>query len=502
MKAATFLVLAALAAGASPAGAVITTATGYRARVIPTPTTVEGGVARRGAAIFVGQGPNFTAGAQSLVRFTEGGPATTIASGFNSLGGIDLGPDGTLYVVDNCLAANGDFCGVTATGDTVFAIPDALTRTTSQPAVGSELVPAGTIPSAMDVLLLGKSLLVSDAAGDAIGRVVRVKGGAATDLITGLDLTAGLAAACDGSLLVGDVDADSFAGSITAYSSGGRLLDPVATGLPGALAHVVDADGNVLVSGGSTPDFSTSIVVAVDPTGTVTERARGFGFSSEMAFDARRDETLVLDFGVSQIEAICRDRDGDTVCDADDNCPAVANGGQVDGDADGLGDGCDCAAPVALESASVKIGKLTAPDGDETISLKGQMTVSTTPAVDPVANGLRIRIADATGSPVIDASLPGGAFDARTGTGWKVNGAGTAWSYRSCSGRFGVDQVSLKQTRTPGQLKISMKGRRGGYVAGTLPLSATVVVDPASQCGAVTFTDCAPNGSGSTIHCS
>ncbi|MCP3937412.1 MAG: hypothetical protein GY708_18825, partial [Actinomycetia bacterium] len=35
------------------------------------------------------------------------------------------------------------------------------------------------------------------------------------------------------------------------------------------------------------------------------------------------------------------DIDGDTVCDEDDNCPAVANAGQSDADGDGIGDDCE-----------------------------------------------------------------------------------------------------------------------------------------------------------------
>src|SRR5690349_12104355 len=168
--------------------AALMAATGYAVHTIPTPDIVEGGVVRRGDAILVGQGPGFTAGAQTIVRLDSGG-ATTIATGFNSLGGFDLAPDGTLYVVDNCSSADGDFCGTTATGDTVYAIPDALTRTTAVTAVGQEVVPAGTIPFAFDVLVTsGGALLVSDAAGNGIGRVVQIASGTPTDLITSLDL--------------------------------------------------------------------------------------------------------------------------------------------------------------------------------------------------------------------------------------------------------------------------------------------------------------------------
>ena len=49
---------------------------------------------------------------------------------------------------------NGGNLGGAVTGDTVFAIPDALTRTTAVSALGREVVPAGSIPFAMDVLAL------------------------------------------------------------------------------------------------------------------------------------------------------------------------------------------------------------------------------------------------------------------------------------------------------------------------------------------------------------
>src|SRR2546422_9605243 len=65
------------------ARAAVVAAPGYAVHTIATPDTVEGGVVRRGDAILVGQGPGFTAGAQTIVRLDAGGP-TTIATGFNS----------------------------------------------------------------------------------------------------------------------------------------------------------------------------------------------------------------------------------------------------------------------------------------------------------------------------------------------------------------------------------------------------------------------------------
>nr|MCU0224915.1 hypothetical protein [Acidobacteriota bacterium] len=53
--------------------------------------------------------------------------------------------------------------------------------------------------------------------------------------------------------------------------------------------------------------------------------------------------TRLLSQGIVYLELRRPDGDGDAVYDPDDNCAAVANPGQEDGDADGRGDACDCA---------------------------------------------------------------------------------------------------------------------------------------------------------------
>src|SRR5437016_9638954 len=113
--------LVAVLLAVSAVQAAVVAAPGYAVHTITTPGTVEGGVVRQGDAILVGQGPGFKAGAQTIVRLDAGGP-TTIATGFNSLGGFDLAPDGTLSAVDNCSTADGS--GTAATGDTASATPD------------------------------------------------------------------------------------------------------------------------------------------------------------------------------------------------------------------------------------------------------------------------------------------------------------------------------------------------------------------------------------------
>ncbi len=452
-----------LAAGT--AWAQVVPAAGYAARQIATPATVQGGVVRAGDAILVGQG-SFGAGLQHVIRLAAGG-ATTIATGLNSMGGLALAPGGTLYVTDN----GGNLAGA-ATGDTLFAVPDALTRTTAVAALGSEVVPAGTIPFAMDALVLpDDSVLVSDAVGPGAGRVVRLAGSPAvlTTFATGLDFLGGLA--LDGRVLVANLDG-SFTGHVLAYQPDGTPLPAVKDGLGGAFGVAVDADGNLLVSGGFTPDFSSSTVVAIAADGTVTERAHGFGFSGEIFHDAARDELLVLDFGVSRIDAICRDRDGDGVCDADDTC---TNG-------------------IAVAKPKLVVAKLAAPSGDEALALTGQLPAFPgVPALDPVTTGARVVVSDTAGT-LLDVSIPPGAFDEGQKRGWKVKDG--TFKYVNRAGIQGVVAVKVKPSdKVPGLVLFAVKGKKGTWAVdpARLPLAATFVVNTVGpQCGDAVFPGPAP----------
>src|SRR5262245_15978325 len=470
--------LGATALAVTPGLAAITAAPGWAVHAIPTPGTVQGSVVRRGNFIIVGQGA-FGSGLEQLIRI-DAGVATTIATGFNSLGGFALDAAGTLYVTDN----GGNLAGA-ATGDTVFAIPDALTRTTALPAVGAEVVPKGTIPFAQDVALDGADLIVTDGAGPGAGRVVRISGGVPTNLITMLDYTA--SAPADGTRpLVGNVAGPpSFVGSLSQYTLAGVFVTSVASGLSGNYAHAIDNDGNILITGGSTEDFSSSTVIAVAPGGGITQRAAGFTFSTELFHDTARDETLVLDVAVSEITAICRDTDGNGVCNADEPC----TGGAV------------------VAKAKLQLKKLNTPAGDDGLAFSGEMTVPTSPAIDPVANGARVVVTNGNGT-VADVVIPPGAVDPVTKIGWKANKSATSWSYANKAGLAGITKVSVKTTaKTPGLVKFKVTGKNGAFptTPAALPLAATFTLAPAGQCGAADFsgplTSCEFNGKQSTVKC-
>lgn len=92
------------------------------------------------------------------------------------------------------------------------------------------------------------------------------------------------------------------------------------------------------------------------------------------------------------------DTDGDGVCDADDDCPNVADPDQDDLDGDGIGDACDAA------DASMNVARLLVHVSTPTTASNGHVIFrGTFPASAPVdaTQGIAIHIEDA-GSLVID----------------------------------------------------------------------------------------------------
>jgi hypothetical protein len=223
------------------------------------------------------------------------------------------------------------------------------------------------------------------------------------------------------------------------------------------------------VSGGHPPDFSSSDVVAVASNGATTTRADDFVFTTEMWFDAERDEALVLDSGVAEITAICRDGDDDGVCDADDGCP----------------DGS-----VAITSAKLNLGKLAAPGGDDTIALKGEMMLDTPVTIDPATTGVHITV-DGEDGRIVDATIPATPYDKQTKTGWKAKNG--KFSYKNPAGIDGIGKVAIQvSAKTPGLVRFTVAGKRGDYAVDlddTEPeLSATLLLGPdAEECGTVAF---------------
>jgi hypothetical protein len=194
------------------------------------------------------------------------------------------------------------------------------------------------------------------------------------------------------------------------------------------------------------------------------------------------------------------DGDEDGVCDVQDVCPAEPDPGQVDADGDDAGDACDPCnnfLPVVIARPQISVSKLFTGPGDDRLKASGSITVPLTPAIDPIARGVRIVITDSSGDAVVDAIIPGG-YDPFTRVGWTANGSGTTFSYRN-SGRYepvieGITKVKLKMSpSSPGLVRFSVSGKDGSYAltGSDLPLTLSFSVDPpyaaTNQCGEASF---------------
>ncbi|MCI0344555.1 MAG: hypothetical protein L0221_03790, partial [Chloroflexi bacterium] len=129
--------------------------------------------------------------------------------------------------------------------------------------------------------------------------------------------------------------------------------------------------------------------------------------------------------------------------------------------------------------------KLAAPAGDEGVAWSGMLAPLAGPLPDPVATGVRVRLADATGAALLDVTIAGGAFDKATKTGWKSKND-TTWTWQGL--RAGVTKVKLVG-KTPGTLKLTVTAK-GASLPSTpaLPLRARLVVDGATgRCGKTAF---------------
>jgi len=210
------------------------------------------------------------------------------------------------------------------------------------------------------------------------------------------------------------------------------------------------------------------------------------------------------------------DADGDTVCDELDNCAGVPNPTQADGDGDTLGDACDpCTnlVPTVGSKAALTLDKLLPPAGDDKLSFTSFFAgVPGTTGLDPLSDGVRFLIVDASGAPAVDVTIPAGAYVAADKAGWKVNGAATAWTYKNAGtvvpAIAGITTVQIKRyPAKPGTLKVKVLGKNGGYAvdAGALPLVPTVVLDPpvaeTGGCGEAVFASCAATGGGRAVKC-
>ena len=174
---------------------------------------------------------------------------------------------------------------------------------------------------------------------------------------------------------------------------------------------------------------------------------------------------------------------------------------------------CGC---VTVTSPKLTLNKLNTLPGDDKLSFTGTFSLPApiTPALDPLTNGIRVLLQNAAAA-VLDVTIPGGALvDPKGGAGWKVNTAGTIWTYTDKSPKplAGIYQVVVQDQskKSPGLVKLTVKGKKGiyGVAPETLPVSVHIALPPSDQqCAIATFAGPAPaptckfNKSRSTLTC-
>src|SRR5438445_10418425 len=158
-----------------------------------------------------------------------------------------------------------------------------------------------------------------------------------------------------------------------------------------------------------------------------------------------------------------------------------------------------------MSNVRLLIGSLNPPPRDAKLLFQDEMVLPFpySPPLDPVANGVRVLINDVAGTPVMDATIPGGVFDPATSVGWAVDASGTAWRYKNTGATVppigGIKRIQLRDisnavgNRIPGHLKFVVMGRSGSYQMdrSAMPIQATLVLDPptaaSGECGEAVF---------------
>jgi len=181
----------------------------------------------------------------------------------------------------------------------------------------------------------------------------------------------------------------------------------------------------------------------------------------------------------------------------------------IDRDNDGVRDGDElvagsdpaqpafaCASPNEIDRSKLKIGRNGDPYGDETLSLRGQAILPG--SLDPISDGVRLRIENSEGLTVFVRNIPGGASVDR-GPGWSSNSKGTTFTFKDRSGtNGGITKVVLRDrsSREPGLATISVTGKKSVFQVARedAPLRVVFAVDAtAEQCAEIDYRVVAPS---------
>jgi YVTN family beta-propeller protein len=174
-----------------------------------------------------------------------------------------------------------------------------------------------------------------------------------------------------------------------------------------------------------------------------------------------------------------------------------------------------CTSGVVIQGAQLKVSRNFSPPGDEKLSVKGEMTITNlSPAIDPVANGLRLTVRDQNGATIFVRDVPPGLAPSSSAPGWKESSSGTRYKFKDKDGTLagGITKVILvdRSNVAPGRFKVKVIGKNGNFrvQSNQTPVELEIVLGgdselAADQCAAVDFgaLQCSFNASGNSLKC-
>lgn len=169
---------------------------------------------------------------------------------------------------------------------------------------------------------------------------------------------------------------------------------------------------------------------------------------------------------------------------------------------------------AAVQESKLTLSKMLPPGGDDKLGFKGTFTLpgpgTVANQLGVVSNGIMVRLVDGD-TVVLDAEVPGGAYDVATKVGWQVNATATKWTYKGpkTGGPGGIMKVALqdKSAGSPGLVKFAVKGGEGTFTAGP-DVDPAIVLPETGQCFEATYTatypatpSCVTASGGGTVKC-
>jgi hypothetical protein len=103
-----------------------------------------------------------------------------------------------------------------------------------------------------------------------------------------------------------------------------------------------------------------------------------------------------------------------------------------------------------------------------------------------VAHGLRAVVVGPRGESIADVTIPAGAYDRRTGVGWKQVGQGWAFASRTLVGGL-VKEAVIRAGKSHVTFTISGRGASTFGALPALPLSLTVIEPATHACARAQF---------------